>query len=551
MSNNGKELRKAFAKDNITPISKPNPYKQDVIYDPEGQWKYPGQVTRIPGEHITMKGVDYPVLGVDDKGNEQMMYPGMNYIFPGADNVTEYPQLKHGGSKRFSRVHDWRSNGDQARIQEVRGFQQGGWLDNHNPIKQIPLEDKMKMMSQQEDKSTTLPFGINAEGYNDPNYMYAGQKYLDHGISLSKGNFDASIGNFMGYKKDDGKFNPYIELNFNKGNNSYGLEAWDGYLGAKFTKTFASGGPSPEKAKEMLRDGSVYGHPLSDKQIEYFSRIAGIETNEDGQPSPDSLEEDKFGGQAGEEPKTVHNDALRTWNLGNYEGHEENHQMNNLIEDHIKNPDKPVPGGESYREFMQRTIPAIEKTKAQLDPDKSLFVTHKEVLRLYKAWLAQGKPDINKMDTNKVITQKVAPAEVETLDGYKFVRHGDTFQNKGVEGPDLVRTKDAKLAPKGIEEAIKNGEKISKDKNINLVVSSTLPRAIETAEIIKGKLKEFKRGGISRTTKLKSQKGKTSKNIKSSVNQLLLRNYTLFGPSGHNIYDPNSKKYGGWLDHSE
>lgn len=76
--------------------------KKDIIYDKEGQWKYPGQPTRIPSNEITMQGVPYPVLGKGSDGSEQMMYPGAEYTFPGADYVDEYPQMKKGGSKKFS-----------------------------------------------------------------------------------------------------------------------------------------------------------------------------------------------------------------------------------------------------------------------------------------------------------------------------------------------------------------------------------------------------------------------------------------------------------------
>jgi hypothetical protein len=77
-----------------------NPKKQfgGPIVDPRGQWKYPGQVTRIPSSNITMQGVDYPVYGVDNNGQEQMMYPGQEYNFPGADYVDEYPMMQKGGS---------------------------------------------------------------------------------------------------------------------------------------------------------------------------------------------------------------------------------------------------------------------------------------------------------------------------------------------------------------------------------------------------------------------------------------------------------------------
>ena len=44
----------------------------------------------IPSNRITMKGVEFPVLGIDNYGNQQMMYPGVDYLFPG-DYVYEKP----------------------------------------------------------------------------------------------------------------------------------------------------------------------------------------------------------------------------------------------------------------------------------------------------------------------------------------------------------------------------------------------------------------------------------------------------------------------------
>ncbi len=66
-----------------------------------GQWKYPGEDTIIPNANgsITMKGVPYPVLGIDDLGNQQMMMPGMDYQFPG-NSVYEIPMAKNGGTKK-------------------------------------------------------------------------------------------------------------------------------------------------------------------------------------------------------------------------------------------------------------------------------------------------------------------------------------------------------------------------------------------------------------------------------------------------------------------
>lgn len=72
----------------------PNPFGKDKILDPMGQWKFPGQVTRIPSNRITMQGVPYPVKGVGSSGQEQMMYPGQDYSFPGSEYVDEYPLVK-------------------------------------------------------------------------------------------------------------------------------------------------------------------------------------------------------------------------------------------------------------------------------------------------------------------------------------------------------------------------------------------------------------------------------------------------------------------------
>ena len=50
----------------------------------------------IDSGDITMEGVDFPVMGTDNLGNEQMMMPGANYQFPG-DQVFEVPMAKRGG----------------------------------------------------------------------------------------------------------------------------------------------------------------------------------------------------------------------------------------------------------------------------------------------------------------------------------------------------------------------------------------------------------------------------------------------------------------------
>ena len=70
---------------------------KDMILDPMGQWKHPGENTRIPSNNITMEGVPYPVLAKPNVGQPVMMQPGAHYTFPGADYVDEFPKFAGGG----------------------------------------------------------------------------------------------------------------------------------------------------------------------------------------------------------------------------------------------------------------------------------------------------------------------------------------------------------------------------------------------------------------------------------------------------------------------
>ncbi len=73
---------------------------------PRNQWQHPGEVTKIPSRNITMKGVSYPVLGVDANGYTQMMSPGQDYRFTKGP-VTEYPMMQRGGQSVPSPYESW------------------------------------------------------------------------------------------------------------------------------------------------------------------------------------------------------------------------------------------------------------------------------------------------------------------------------------------------------------------------------------------------------------------------------------------------------------
>lgn len=74
--------------------------KGGIIEDQMGQWKYPGQVTKIKGKNgktnITTNFVKDPLYIVSNEGEHKIMYPWENHTFKG-DNVIEYPITKTGG----------------------------------------------------------------------------------------------------------------------------------------------------------------------------------------------------------------------------------------------------------------------------------------------------------------------------------------------------------------------------------------------------------------------------------------------------------------------
>jgi hypothetical protein len=98
-----------------------------VIKDDRGQWAYPGEITEIGSNQITMEGVPYDVLGISDEGDTKLMKPGKNYKFKGK-KVTEYPMAKNGLRQEQKGL----VNLDQlTNFTNYNTKQPGGWLDNY------------------------------------------------------------------------------------------------------------------------------------------------------------------------------------------------------------------------------------------------------------------------------------------------------------------------------------------------------------------------------------------------------------------------------------
>ena len=57
-----------------------------------------------------MKGVNYPVLGISNLGEQKMMYPNKDYQFQGAESVIEYPQLTEKEKNFIKAVQKYKNN---------------------------------------------------------------------------------------------------------------------------------------------------------------------------------------------------------------------------------------------------------------------------------------------------------------------------------------------------------------------------------------------------------------------------------------------------------
>ena len=64
----------------------------------------------IPSGHISMKGVDFPIICIDEYGVMQYMQPGQEYFYPG-NRVLEIPekQYRYSNNKQALSINDRRS----------------------------------------------------------------------------------------------------------------------------------------------------------------------------------------------------------------------------------------------------------------------------------------------------------------------------------------------------------------------------------------------------------------------------------------------------------
>lgn len=63
----------------------------EIKTTPYGQWEFPGEITKIPSNRITMKDVPQALLGISNTGEKRIMLPEEEHTFKNATEVTEVP----------------------------------------------------------------------------------------------------------------------------------------------------------------------------------------------------------------------------------------------------------------------------------------------------------------------------------------------------------------------------------------------------------------------------------------------------------------------------
>ena len=114
----------------------------------------------IPSNNITMRDVDFPVFGIDDMGYSQIMYPGMDYSFPG-DFVYEVPMAQSGGDIS---IPDLSNKGWLSKYQKGGTRREPIYVDSPDDPRYRAYRDSLDLHNMQIEKYPNhkfVPFNLN------------------------------------------------------------------------------------------------------------------------------------------------------------------------------------------------------------------------------------------------------------------------------------------------------------------------------------------------------------------------------------------------------
>ncbi len=579
------------------PVGKTDPYKGDTIYTDMGQWEYPGQVTKIPSGDITMQGVPYPVYGEDNLGYSQMMYPGMDYQFPG-QYVTEYPQMQLGGLlkkgltaakkavKNTYKINPWAEH-----LKNPNSSYRVAGLDAYDDFKNIGV---LRSVSPNVPKGSPLMMRMMYRPTSFPSFQkgYADLRYLpDEGGVIFKTDLPT-------FKR--GEINPVTGFPI-KGRH-YAHRVIDPKTGATMTQIPGANVEAYSSEPHWLKGymklpKQAYGGDPSLPNIEGHYPFGGMHTKththfktggwldkypEGGEPTgtapasaSSALSEDEFIDKYTQAYEDLENEKKRVASV--------REKVAMIAANKAKSKNKKTRTDLSYLKkgafycnthtgecFQDAGATTPEGKKVPVIPgnlqwdslasDYGFEWVDKpepgDIAReqLYRDQDYQGKSLSPGWYTSHsgVVTQVADPNNPEKIK-IANAPGGSRFLYENQSLPEMVHHRNPKDYKMKYQRYVGNipvynetFEELKKQLTPTNLPSKDITSLADYTTTEEPDLLRY--GGL---RKNKQTRNKTSKNIASSINKLFLRNYDLYGPSGKNVYDPKSKyQDGGANDYS-
>lgn len=202
------------------------------------------------------------------------------------------------------------------------------------------------------------------------------------------------------------------------------------------------------------------------------------------------------------------NKEFQTMNMGKDEGQPETKEAREQMKARMVQGDVPIDGeggkGETGRGFAGRVLSAWENLKKSGDHNTSL-ITHSSVLKAIKTWENSKTWEGIEKPTDPTLMnneqwkrfadefnkERTENGDLETFKGDKgdihVIRHGQTEDNK----LNKFRSGNTNLTEEGIQQAHDVGKRLQEKTggNVPQIITSDLPRAVHTSNIIHENLK--------------------------------------------------------------
>lgn len=119
-------------------------------------------------------------------------------------------------------------------------------------------------------------------------------------------------------------------------------------------------------------------------------------------------------------PVVEKSEAMRTWDIGHFQGMGCD-EAKPVLDEFVRNPDKQVPGGESFNQFKTRVLGGVEDLMSKYPEGNMGIVAHSKVQRLLDATEAGNWQHV---DADHFNEQPEAPGKEKTmtLGGYEGMR---------------------------------------------------------------------------------------------------------------------------------